>query len=250
MIDTKRIESYVFDTQTHESLFKLSNNNILDSIESPIASGKEAITFLGHLGKTPLVAKIYKKETSKFKNMEKYIKGDFRFKNVGKDKRDIVLVWASKEYKNLTLALNNGVNCPVPIAREKNILIMSFIGKDDISYPKLKETSFDLDIVYPQIIENYARMLYGAKIVHADFSPFNILIEPETQKITIIDVGQAVLHNHPKAKEFLKRDILNITEFLQRKFHNKEITPEKFLEDLKIKKEELYKGEKEDGKDK
>lgn len=239
MIDTKKIESYVFDNQTHESLFKLSNNNIIDSIESPIASGKEAITFLGHLGETPLVAKIYKVETSKFKNMEKYIKGDFRFKNLKKDKRDIILIWSSKEYKNLTLALNNGVSCPVPIAREKNILIMSFIGKDDIPYPQLIKFKFDFDIVYPQLIENYAKMLYGAKLVHADFSAYNILIDPETQKITIIDVGQAVLQNHPKAKEFLKRDVLNITEFLQKKFPNKEITPEKFLEDLKKKKEEI-----------
>lgn len=240
MLDTKRIEGYVFDSQTHESLFKLASNNIIDSIVSPIAAGKEAITFLGHLGDTPLVAKIYKKETSNFKNMEKYIKGDHRFKKVGKDKRDIVLVWASKEYKNLTLALNSGVCCPVPIAREKNILIMSFIGIDDIAYPKLKEVSFDYDIVYPQIVDNYAKMLYGAKLVHSDFSPYNILIEPETQKITIIDVGQAVLHNHPKAKEFLKRDILNITDFLKRKCRDKLVTPEKFLEDLKNKKEEIY----------
>jgi RIO kinase 1 len=239
MIDTKKIESYVFDNQTHESLFKLSSNNIIDSIESPIASGKEAITFLGHLGETPLVAKIYKVETSKFKNMEKYIKGDYRFKNLKKDKRDIILVWASKEYKNLTLALNNGVSCPVPIAREKNILIMSFIGKNDIPYPQLTKFKFDFEIVYPQLIENYAKMLYGAKLVHADFSAYNILIDPETQKITIIDVGQAVLQNHPKAKEFLKRDILNITEFLQKKYSEKDITPEKFLEDLKNKKTDL-----------
>lgn len=240
MIDTKKIESYVFDKQTHEVLFKLSSNNIIDSIESPIASGKEAITFLGHLGDAPLVAKIYKVETSKFKNMEKYIKGDYRFKNLKKDKRDIILVWASKEYKNLTLALNNDVCCPVPIAREKNILIMSFIGKDDIPHPQLVRSEFDYDIVYPQIIDNYAKMLYGAKLVHSDFSAFNILIDPETQKITIIDVGQAVLQNHPKAKDFLKRDILNITSFLQKKFPDKALSPEKFLEDLKNKKQEIY----------
>lgn len=240
MIDTKKIESYVFDKQTHEALFKLSSNNIIDSIESPIASGKEAITFLGHLGDAPLVAKIYKVETSKFKNMEKYIKGDYRFKNLKKDKRDIILVWASKEYKNLTLALNNDVCCPVPIAREKNILIMSFIGKDDIPHPQLVRSEFDYDIVYPQIIDNYAKMLYGAKLVHSDFSAFNILVDPETQKITIIDVGQAVLQNHPKAKDFLKRDILNITSFLQKKFPDKALSPEKFLEDLKNKKQEIY----------
>ncbi|MFA5745885.1 MAG: RIO1 family regulatory kinase/ATPase [archaeon] len=240
MIEKKRIENYVFDDKTHEALFKLSNNSIIDSIETPISSGKEAITFIGHLGESALVAKIYKIETSKFKNMQKYIKGDHRFKNIGKEKRDIIEVWASKEYKNLALALNSGVVVPVPIAKEKNILIMSLIGKDNMPFPQLVKVKFDFDIVYPQIVENYARMLYGAKLVHADFSAYNILIDPETQKIAIIDVGQSVLQNHPKAKDFLKRDILNITEFLTKKFRGKEITPEMFLEDIKNKKEEIY----------
>ncbi len=240
MDDIKKIESYVFDAQTHDALFKLSNSNIIDSIDSPISSGKEAVTFLGHLGTVPLVAKIYKKETSKFKNMEKYIKGDFRFKKLGKDKRDIVLAWASKEYKNLTLALNNGVCCPVPLAREKNILIMSFIGRDSKSFPMLKDAEFDFEVVYPQLVENYAKLLYGAKLVHADFSQYNILIDPQTQNITVIDFGQAVLHNHPKAKDFLKRDILNITRFLKSRFPERKLTPSLFLEDLKSKKEEIY----------
>ncbi len=240
MLDTKRIENYVFDAQTHEALFKLSNNHIFDSIDSPISSGKEAVTFLGHLGDTSLVAKIYKIETSKFKNMNKYIKGDYRFKYLKKDKRDTILIWASKEYKNLTLALNNGVVVPVPIAREKNILIMSFIGKDNIPHPQLTKIDFDFDTVYQQIVDNYSKMLYGARLVHADFSAFNILINPKTQKITIIDVGQAVLQNHPKAKEFLKRDILNITEFLTKRFPEKNTTPKKFLEDIKNKKKEIY----------
>jgi len=240
MLVNKKIENYVFDDSTHKALFKLSSNNIITSIDMPISSGKEAVTFLGHLENTPLVAKIYKIETSNFKNMSQYIIGDYRFKNISGDKRDLFMIWASKEFKNLSLALKNDVSCPVVIAREQNILIMSFIGENDIPFPKLNEIDFDLGIVYNQIIENYTKLLYGAKIVHADFSAFNILINPNTFKITIIDMGQAVTYSHPKAKEFLKRDIISITDFLIKKFPKFEITYDMFLEDLKSKKVELY----------
>jgi len=239
-IDTK-IEGYVFDESTKNALFKLAHNNIIDSIDMPIASGKEAVTFLGHLNKSPVVAKIYKVSTSKFKNMDKYIKGDYRFRKVSKDKRDVFLVWASKEYKNLTLALRNNVSCPIVVAKESNVLIMSFIGDGDYPYPQLsKMKSFDFDVVYPQIIENYAKMLYGAKIVHSDFSAYNILINPDTQKIYIIDFGQAVIYSHPKSKDFLKRDIISITDFINRKFRKLNISYDIVLDDLKKKKEELY----------
>ncbi len=234
-----KIENYVFDNLTHKTLFKLSTTDIIDSINMTLASGKEAITFLGYSKSNPIVAKIYKIETSNFNNLNKYITGDRRFKNVKKDKRSLFLAWASKEYKNLQLMLNNNVSCPVPIAKKQNILIMSFIGENEIPFPRLVKFKYDFDVVYPQVIEEYAKMLYGANLVHADFSPYNILINPATQKITIIDVGQSVLINHPKAQEFLKRDIINITDFFNKSKTN-EITYDDFLKDLKNKKKELY----------
>lgn len=240
MLSKKKIESYVFDNRTHQAIFKLSKNNIIDTIDSPISSGKEAIVFLGYLKHTPLALKIYKVETSRFKNINKYIDGDHRFKNISKDRREIFLLWASKEYRNLTSALRWGVNVPVVIAREQNILVMAFIGdKNGIPFPRLKEAKFTFEKVYPQIIENYAKLLYGAKIIHADFSAFNILIDPLTEKIYIIDLGQGVAYSHPKSKEFLKKDIISITDFLNKKF-KKNISYESFLEDLKLKKNELY----------
>jgi len=241
MLEKKVVENYVFDENTHKALFKLARNNVIDAIDSPIASGKEAITFLGHLKDNPLVAKIYKVEASKFKNMSKYILGDYRFKNVSKDRYDVFLVWAKKEYKNLCLAKKYGVSCPIVIGREKNIIIMSFIGKDSEPFPRLKDVrEIDTKKVYEQIIDNYAKLLYGAGLVHADFSAYNILINIEDCKITFIDFGQAVVTAHPKAKEFLKADIINITDFLNKKDKKLQLTYDKMLSDLKIKKEELY----------
>jgi RIO kinase 1 len=240
METNKKIENYVFDSFTQKSLYKLSSNNIIEAIDMPIASGKEAITFLAHNKENQLATKIYKIETSDFKHLNKYIVGDQRFKNIKKDTRSIFLIWASKEYRNLKLLLDNNVSCPVPIAKKNNVLVMSFLGEDSIAFPRLVNFKFDFNKVYDQIIDNYSKMLYGANLVHADFSAYNILINPKTEKIYIIDVGQAVLINHPKAKYFLKRDIINITNFLNKKYPHKDLEYDKVLGDIKSKKNEIY----------
>ena len=55
------------------------------------------------------------------------------------------------------------------------------------------------------------KMYQEANLVHSDLSEYNILmIDNEPM---IIDVGQAVLTNHPMANEFLERDVRNILAF-------------------------------------
>ena len=51
-------------------------------------------------------------------------------------------------------------------------------------------------------------MYNEADMVHSDMSAFNILMH--RNKPYLIDLGQAVLLEHPYAHDFLKRDIHNI----------------------------------------
>ena len=50
-----------------------------------------------------------------------------------------------------------------------------------------------------------------SNLVHGDFSPFNILWHEE--RAVVIDVGQAVVQGHPKAEEFLVRDVTRLVEW-------------------------------------
>jgi RIO kinase 1 len=72
-------------------------------------------------------------------------------------------------------------------------------------------------------------MLFLARLVHADLSEYNVLIQEE--KPVIIDVGQAVLQNHPKAKSFFDRDLRNLSNYFSKKGLKK--TPDDVLADLK-----------------
>ena len=50
--------------------------------------------------------------------------------------------------------------------------------------------------------------------MHGDLSPYNILYSNGT--LYIIDVGQAVVTGHPRARFFLERDCTEITRYFAR----------------------------------
>ena len=54
-------------------------------------------------------------------------------------------------------------------------------------------------------------MYHKCKLVHADLSEYNLLYHKS--KVWVIDVSQAVEHDHPKALEFLRKDCQCITYF-------------------------------------
>ena len=212
--DYKVLED-VFDTATLETLYKFANRGIISAMGGAISTGKEANIFhaLGENGE--LAVKIYRISTSNFHSMHEYMIGDPRFKKIRKDKKSIVFAWTKKEFRNLTRASEVGVRVPEPIAAERNILIMEFIGKDGIKAPRLKDVDgLEDPHSFFRMIVKYMKLLYTkARIVHADLSEFNILVQDEMP--VFIDMGQSVMLDHPNAEEFLERDVENIVRYFE-----------------------------------
>jgi len=214
-VDRKTLDE-VFDKSTLHSIEKLISNRIIDYLDFPISTGKEGNVFLGITPKkTPVAVKIYRIATSNFKHMSQYILGDPRFKNFHKTRRDIIYTWTSKEFKNLELLESIGVPVPKPIIKYNNILVMEYIGSEEQPAPLMKDIILsNPEKTFQILIDSISKMYHNANLVHADLSPFNILIYDN--KPYIIDVGQAVLLDHPSAHEFLKRDIYNIVSYFRR----------------------------------
>ena len=61
---------------------------------------------------------------------------------------------------------------------------------------------------YKLLIED---LYQKAELVHSDLSEFNIF--KTNTGLVVFDFGSAVDIRHPKTKEFLERDIANITRF-------------------------------------
>ncbi len=205
----------VFDKQTLLLLGTLISNGIIDQVDFPVSTGKEANIFRGTTPEGKFVAiKIYRTATMTFKHIASYIEGDPRFSYGYKNRRDIIEEWAKKEYKNLELLCQSHVRAPIPFRCVRNILVMSYIGDQVKPAPMLKDAPLrNPQKVFDEILVFIQRM-YNNKLVHADLSAFNVLLF--RQKPYLIDAGQAVLLDHPSSQEFLKRDIHNIVSFFKK----------------------------------
>jgi RIO kinase 1 len=143
--------------------------------------------------------------------MSSYIVGDRRFSHVKKSKKELIFAWTKKEFSNLVRAREAGIAVPEPLVWNRNILIMSFIGEGEIPYPQLRNADIaDPEAVYTRILRDIDTLYKKAELVHADLSEFNILYG---DKPYLIDMGQSVTRDHPRALPFLMRDIRNINRF-------------------------------------
>jgi RIO kinase 1 len=210
----------VLDPRTRMILFKLLNRRIIDEIHGCVSTGKEANVYHAtNESGEEMAIKVYKTSILIFKDRDRYVSGEFRFRKgyARHNPRKMVRLWAEKEMRNLLRLTQAGIPCPKPILLRQHVLVMSFIGKQGWAAPRLKDAKLDVDKLtecYYQIVRYMRRMFHTCRLVHADLSEYNILYFKGT--CYIIDVGQAVEHDHPHALEFLRIDCYNITNFFRK----------------------------------
>jgi RIO kinase 1 len=210
--NTRRIFNSVFDQATIQAIHELSRKKHFRFVEFVIATGKEGNVFRCNSGKNFFALKIYKIETSDFKRMTDYIHGDERFKNVRNDKLEIIKAWTKKEYRNMNDLNKAEIRVPLPIAYNRNCLVMEFIGDSEGNpAPSAKKKPFKNPEKQYKLMCKYLAKMVETKLVHSDLSEYNILNKNE--EMVIIDVGQTVSTLHPKAKEFFERDITNLSKW-------------------------------------
>ncbi|OAD60503.1 Serine/threonine-protein kinase RIO1 [Eufriesea mexicana] len=210
----------VLDPRTRMILFKFLNQGIIAEINGCISTGKEANVYHA-ISKTGIefAIKIYKTSILQFKDRDKYVTGEFRFRHgyCRHNPRKMVRTWAEKEFRNLVRLQQGEVNAPKPILLRSHVLLMDFIGTNGWPSPKLKDivlTASKPRKLYRECIETMWKLYNKCKLVHADLSEYNMLYHDGS--IIIIDVSQAVEHDHPMALEFLRKDCINITEFFKK----------------------------------
>ncbi|XP_018335842.1 serine/threonine-protein kinase RIO1 [Agrilus planipennis] len=210
----------VMDLRTRMILFKLLNRNLISEINGCISTGKEANVYHATSDKgEDFAIKVYKTSILIFKDRDKYVSGEFRFRHgyCRHNPRKMVRTWAEKEMRNLIRLYNNGVNVPKPILLRSHVLIMGFIGIDGWPAPLLKDANLEQSEsreVYREIVIMMWKMYNKCHLVHGDLSEFNILYL--NGQVYIIDVSQSVEHDHPHALELLRKDCTNITAFFRK----------------------------------
>lgn len=203
-----KIYQRVFNEKALDCLARLSMKGYFKTLDYPIATGKEADVYRATTKTGYVALKIYRIETSYFKHMQNYILGDPRFQDFRRTKRGIVTTWCQKEHRNLEDAYKV-VRVPKPIKFMENVLVMEFIGKKGVPAKTLKDVGCkDWSKTIAKLVDMIRILYKKTRLVHADFSEFNILMLDDEP--VLIDMGQAVSIKHPNAKVFLMRDLYNL----------------------------------------
>ncbi|MCL7040014.1 hypothetical protein MKW94_004958 [Papaver nudicaule] len=208
------------DPRTRMVLFKMLNRAIFDDINGCISTGKEANVY--HATKDDgqeFAVKVYKTSVLGFKDRDRYIQGDYRFRHgyCKHNSRKMVKAWAEKEMRNLMRLKAAGIRCPTPILLRLHVLVMEFIGKSGWAAPRLKDANLSEDKMregYVQMIMVMRNLYQKCKLVHGDLSEYNILYYEGN--LHIIDVSQSVDLDHPHALVFLCEDCMHVSDFFEK----------------------------------
>jgi RIO kinase 1 len=214
--DQFKVEASVFDDATYGAIYRLVQHGHIEAFGGPISTGKEANVFTALGAEGEVAVKIYRISASDFRDMSEYLQGDPRFRNLKQsNKKSIVLAWTKKEFANLERAQRAGVRVPQPLAVERNVLVMEYIGTDEGGRAKrLNEVHVENPEVAYEVLREYMRRLHRAGIVHGDLSEYNVVFHEG--QLVVLDMGQAVTVHHPRSDEFLARDCENVAAFFAR----------------------------------
>lgn len=213
--DQRKVLEEVFDRSTMLAVEELIARKSLGELYGVVSAGKEARVYLGEdREKRAVAVKIYLTSAADFRKRVGYIAGDRRFGKLPSGSRETIYLWTRKEFKNLQLAAEAGVRVPAPIAFNKNIIVMEYIGTPPQPSPTFAEAEVD-EGDYDWSFKTVAALWKRAKLVHADLSEFNVFKTPTGD--VLFDMGSAVLSSHPQSGEYLKRDVANMVRFFRKR---------------------------------
>lgn len=212
----------VLDPRTIRILSKIVNQGHISEIHGCVSTGKEANVYQATTESgEDRVIKIYKTSILIFKDRDKYVQGEFRFRRgyCRSNPRKLVQTWAEKEMRNLSRIYQAGIPCPKPYLLKGHVLLMDMIGRDGLPAPLLKNAVVKDQArycaIYLKLVVYMRRLFQDCKLVHADLSEFNVILLDD--EIYIIDVSQSVEHDHVMALEFLRKDCSNVNDYFSKK---------------------------------
>jgi RIO kinase 1 len=210
----RTLQNEFFDNRTLLTISRLITQGQFDSLDFPVATGKEGGVFRASSADGFRAVKVYRIGNTVFRNLPAYALDELRRETSASDFAGLVYAWTRREHTILGRLSEAHVRAPMPYGHLRNVLVMEFIGNEQGGAPRLREAQIDdPEEVYRDLVDQIRRMVVEAKLVHGDLSPFNTLYFEG--KIVLIDVAQAVSVKHPGARQLLTRDLDHFARFLR-----------------------------------
>ncbi|UKK02983.2 non-specific serine/threonine protein kinase [Theileria orientalis] len=121
---------------------------------------------------------------------------------------------AKKEYSYLSNLYDESFPVPEPIDFNRHVIAMRYI--DGIPLSQVREMGSPKKVLH--IIMSLIVKLARLGIIHGDFNDFNLMIDEEGDKVTVIDFPQVVSVYHENAEFYFDRDVRSVVEMFKRKF--------------------------------
>jgi RIO kinase 1 len=139
--------------------------------------------------------------------------------------------WIAYEYKTMEDLFNAGADVPKVYTKEKNAILMRFIGDLKTAAPLLHSVSLTVresKILFERVIHNIDLMLKH-NCIHGDLSAYNILYWDG--EISLIDFPQIVIpESNPSAWKIFQRDVMRVCQYFSSQ--GVECNPQKLAADL------------------
>ncbi|HEV2316358.1 MAG TPA: RIO1 family regulatory kinase/ATPase [Thermoplasmata archaeon] len=211
----RKLRDEFFDHATLLAISRLVTQGQFDTLDFPIATGKEGGVFRASSAAGFRAVKVYRIGNSVFRSLPPHVIEEFRRESSERNFARLVSAWTRREHTILRKMREADVAVPEPAAYLRNVLVMEFIGTDGVASPRLNDArSADPAALFDDLAVQVRRMVVGAGLVHGDLSPYNVLLHEE--RPVLIDVAQAIPAKHPQARDLLVRDLRNFAKFFAR----------------------------------
>ena len=214
----------VLDPRTLRFLRAMVRRGVISEFNGCLSTGKEANVYHALSGdkSEELAIKIYKTSILVFKDREKYVDGEYRFRHSRSqhNPRKMIKIWAEKEFRNLKRIYQSGViPVPKPVEVKNNVLVMEFLNRGDgFASPRLRDYQYrdtaEIARFYRNAVADIRLLYQVCRLVHADLSEYNMIVHDD--KLYIIDVSQSVEPEHPMSLDFLRMDIKNVNAYFSK----------------------------------
>ncbi|MCI4367330.1 MAG: serine protein kinase RIO [Thermoplasmata archaeon] len=211
----RKLVDEFFDHRTLLTVSRLITQGQFESLDYPIATGKEGGVFRASGPGGLRAVKVYRIGNAIFRHLPSYAIEALRRETSVHDHAGLIYAWTRREHSILRRLTAAKVLVPEPYGYLRNVLVMDFIGSEGIASPRLHDVRLaDPTAFYDALVVTMQRMVREAKLVHGDLSPYNVLVRDQSP--VLIDVAQAIETTHPQALELLERDVTNFAKFFER----------------------------------
>ncbi|MDD4127861.1 MAG: serine/threonine protein phosphatase, partial [Methanomicrobium sp.] len=201
------------------SILSLVNKGTISALGCLIGVGKESTVYEA-LGTGVLVLKIHRVGQRSFQSVR--LNRSFM-----PEWKHFPWIFAStysarQEFEALKVLRKGGVNVPVPVAINRNVIAMTYIAGVNLNQAVLENPQDVFDGIFENI-----KKAYDLGFIHNDLSEYNVMVDGN--EVWIIDWPQWTEVTHPNADDILRRDVTNITNYFSKKY-GLSCTPEKVIE--------------------